>query len=385
MRIAILTSGILPVPAVQGGAVENLIDFYLEYNDRHRLHDITVYSVWHPDVGKQQATKSDVNHYKYINVSGWLAKIQKKIYQKNHGQEYYHYSIEFFLHQALKDIQREQYDVIILENRPGYALKLQNIANVKLVYHLHNDILNNEVPQFQPIYDGADRIITVSDYIRTRVKTICQHDTKTITVLNGINLDSYISSPHHLKETNKSFSIVFSGRLIPEKGILPLILAMQKLKNYPNISLVIIGSSSLGNNKGQTPFLQQLHQSAHNLNNIHFTGYIDYVEMAHYLQEADVAVLPSTWEEPFGLTCAEALAAGLPIITTRRGGIPEVVDDTCAILLEFDDYFVDHLADAILDLYEHPEKRKQMAKASLERAKLFDKETYARNFFNALV
>lgn len=39
MKIAILTSGILPVPAVQGGAVENLIDFYLEYNDRHQIHE----------------------------------------------------------------------------------------------------------------------------------------------------------------------------------------------------------------------------------------------------------------------------------------------------------------------------------------------------------
>ncbi len=42
MKIAVLTSGILPVPAVQGGAVENLVDFYMEYNDIHRLHDITV-------------------------------------------------------------------------------------------------------------------------------------------------------------------------------------------------------------------------------------------------------------------------------------------------------------------------------------------------------
>jgi hypothetical protein len=49
MKIAILTSGILPVPAVQGGAVENLIDFSLEYNDRYRLHDITIYSIWHPN------------------------------------------------------------------------------------------------------------------------------------------------------------------------------------------------------------------------------------------------------------------------------------------------------------------------------------------------
>ena len=38
----------MPVPAVQGGAVETLIDHYLEYNDLHKLHDITVYSVFHP-------------------------------------------------------------------------------------------------------------------------------------------------------------------------------------------------------------------------------------------------------------------------------------------------------------------------------------------------
>ena len=65
MRIAILTSGILPVPAVQGGAVENLIDFYLDYNDKNKLHDITIYSVWHPDVERHPALKSDSNHYIY--------------------------------------------------------------------------------------------------------------------------------------------------------------------------------------------------------------------------------------------------------------------------------------------------------------------------------
>ena len=66
MRIAILTSGILPIPAVQGGAVENLIDFYLEYNNQLQLYDITVYSVWHPDVKKHSALISKVNHYKSL-------------------------------------------------------------------------------------------------------------------------------------------------------------------------------------------------------------------------------------------------------------------------------------------------------------------------------
>jgi glycosyltransferase involved in cell wall biosynthesis len=97
---------------------------------------------------------------------------------------------------------------------------------------------------------------------------------------------------------------------------------------------------------------------------------------------ADIAVIPSMWEEPFGLTVVEAMAAGLPLITTRSGGIPEICEGV-ATIVERDD-IVNNLAQAILDLYEHPEKRKQMAAASLERAKLFDKETYAKNFFEAL-
>ena len=69
MKIAIITSGILPVPAVQGGAVENLIDFYLEYNDIHKLHDITIYSCKHPGTKKHPALKSKVNHYIYIDTN----------------------------------------------------------------------------------------------------------------------------------------------------------------------------------------------------------------------------------------------------------------------------------------------------------------------------
>ena len=106
--------------------------------------------------------------------------------------------------------------------------------------------------------------------------------------------------------------------------------------------------------------------------------------MPDYLSIADVSVIPSIWDDPFPTTVLEAQAMGLPIITTRRGGIPEEVTEDNAILLNTDENFVDNLAAAILDLYQHPEKRKRMSAASLERSKLFDKETYAKNFFAAL-
>ena len=113
-----------------------------------------------------------------------------------------------------------------------------------------------------------------------------------------------------------------------------------------------------------------------------FTGFINYDQVPSYLKMADIAVVPSMWEEPFGLTVVEAMASGLPLITTRSGGIPEICEGVATIVDR--ENIVENLANAILDLYKHPEKRAAMAKASLERSKLFDKETYAKNFFAAL-
>ena len=101
MRIAILTSGILPVPAVQGGAVENFLDFFLEYNNKHQLHDITVYSVYHPTVMHHHSLQSEVNHYHFINVSSFFAKIKRHLYGYFHKDTHHHFSIEYFEIQPL--------------------------------------------------------------------------------------------------------------------------------------------------------------------------------------------------------------------------------------------------------------------------------------------
>ena len=389
MKIAILTSGILPVPAIQGGAVENLIDFYLEYNHQHRLHDITVYSVWHPAVETHSALQSAVNHYIYIKVNGWWEKVKKTLYKRTHKREYYHYTIEYYLHEAIKEIKRQQYDIILIENRPGYAIKLKEITNAKLVYHLHNEKLDTKVPHYQEIYDAAWRILTVSNYIKSRVQTINSKDTKTLIIYNGIDLKAFSQGTPINKDSiglsNDDFLLAFSGRVNREKGIMELIEAMNQLASYPKIKLLVIGSSFYGNADNENDFARLLKQKAEpSKDRIIFTGFIPYSDMPNYLSMADIAVIPSVWDDPFPTTVLEAQAMGLPIITTRRGGIPEEVTENNAILLPTDEHFVENLANAIIDLYEHPEKRKQMAAASLERSKLFDKETYAKNFFGAL-
>ena len=388
MKIAILTSGVLPVPAVQGGAVENLIDFCLEYNDKYSLHDIVVFSINHPNIKGHPALRSKANTYHFVDTTSTLAKIRKRIYKNLHpDHDYYHYSVEYFLSEAIKVIQRQQFDIILIENRPGYVLRLKDITSAKLVIHQENDYLNINTRNCKEIYDNANCIINTSDYITKQVKTINPNDSKSITVLNGICTADFINarpySRHKYGFSNNDFIIVYSGRLTEEKGILQVIRAIKQIQTIPNIKLMIIGASAYGKDKRTTPFVKLLEEESSPIKDkVVFTGFVNYHQVPSYLKLADIAIVPSMWEEPFGLTVVEAMAAGVPLITTRSGGIPEICEGIATILDR--DNIVDNLTAATLDLFEHPEKRKAMSQAGLERAKLFDKETYAKNFFRAL-
>ena len=389
MKIAILTSGILPVPAVQGGAVENLIDFYLAYNNQHKLHDITIYSVNHPDTQHHPALQSDVNHYHYIDTSSIFAKIRRVLYSKFHKDEYYNYFIEFYFEQAFKHLKKQSYDYIILENRPGYAYKLSQRISSKLILHLHNDLLNQNSKLHNEIFNNLHKVLTVSDYIKSRVCSIKETD-KVRTLHNGIDLKRFSpQTESHIKRediglSENDFVLVFSGRINKDKGIAELIEAILLL-DKKQIKLLVLGSTFFGNSTNDDAFSMKLKAKAQPLKErIIFTGFIPYSNMPDYLRLADIAVIPSVWDDPFPTTVLEAQAMKLPIITTRRGGIPEEVTEDNACIIDTDDHFVDDLASAILDLYDHPEKRKQMSLASFERSKLFDKEIYAKNFFAAL-
>ena len=387
MKIAIITSGIRPVPAIQGGAVENLIDFYLEYNEQHHLHDITIYSIGLSNINSHQALGSEHNHYHYIELNSFYAKIKKWLYFKRFGYEYYHHNIEFFIEQATRHIIKSDFDCILVENRPGIILKLRERISKPCILHLHNDFLNSTTKKASEIFNGYDRIIGVSDYITKRANNIIPNSRKCQTIYNAIDCKLfYDSTPISKRELGifpNSFVIVYSGRLTEEKGVLQLIHALKELDYIHNIRLLVLGGGSYGDDLQQTTFTQRLKKESISLHEkVKFTGYIDYDKIPAYLKTADIAVVPSMWDEPFGLTVVEAMAAGLPLITTRSGGIPEICEGVATIVER--DNIVDNLANAILDLYQHPEKREAMAKASLERSKFFDKETYAKKFFAAI-
>lgn len=384
MKIAVLTSGILPVPAVLGGAVENLIDYYLEYNNQHQLHDITVYSIAPPRSASIVNTPN--THYHYIDTTSWWGRLKRHLYVRTHKVGYYNAYIEYFFHQALKDIAKKEYDVIILENRPGYANPVSKVSKAKIIIHLHNDLLNKDSKDAKEICKVCHKVITVSNYIKGRVETIGA-DIPIETVYNGIDLERFYQATPIDRKTlgfkEDDFIVVYSGRINPEKGVKELIQAFAKLHDYPNIKLLIIGGSFFGNNQNNDSFIIELQKESKKVtNSINFTGFIPYEQIPSYLAMADAAVIPSMWEDPFPTTVLEAMASGLPIIATNSGGIPEACS-SCAIIIDKEKDVINELVNSICLLYKDSKTRNKLKGSCLCLSKIYNKNNYAINFYQS--
>ena len=96
---------------------------------------------------------------------------------------------------------------------------------------------------------------------------------------------------------------------------------------------------------------------------------------------ADLAALPSMWEEPAGLTILEALASGLPVITTNAGGIPEFMKKEYGFMLDRDEYLIDNIAEKIEviaeDLLAWKKKGEKAAQYIVDN---YSEEKYFDNF-----
>ena len=106
--------------------------------------------------------------------------------------------------------------------------------------------------------------------------------------------------------------------------------------------------------------------------NVTFTGYLNDTDLLPLYQTASVFVLPS-FEEGFGMVVSEAMAAGTPPVASRISGVKQQInDEQTGILVEPGNSGA--LAEALLDLLAHPEKRRTMGERSQERAEQFSWE-----------
>ena len=232
----------------------------------------------------------------------------------------------------LKDKDDKQ--IIEIHNRPYLVNHIYNtIRKFPICLFLHNDpktMNGSKSPiERQSILDKCAAVFCVSEYVKIQfLKGLIKDKEKVFVLHNGVRR---ILKKFPLKKKE----ILFVGRLVPEKGVDIYLDAIEPLiPNFPDWNFGLIGSSNLGSKINKSKYAQNIINKFKKFGpQANFYGFKDYSFTQEKMRDASIIVIPSLWQEPFGLVAAEAMSNGIAIIASNVGGIPEIVKDN-GILIE---------------------------------------------------
>jgi len=232
-----------------------------------------------------------------------------------------HYNIPYSDYSALRYAKKKNIPFVVTYHNDAPesgGLFIRNWANKTYSRTLLKRVLN-----------GADTIIATSNSYINESMFLGDYRDKIKVIPNGINLKEF-ENPLSSVECRSKLGlpmdkkiILFFGNIVSYKGPHILLKSIKLLKNQINDFIVVFA--------GRGGMQEELVKMAEKLGieeNIRFTGYVDDALKPLYFKSADIFCLPSiTIAEAFGIVNLEAMASGIPIVSTRLGGIPDVVED----------------------------------------------------------
>lgn len=246
------------------------------------------------------------------------------------------------------------------------GLWLKKIFHKKLITSTHAvyeiDKNSSTAKRIQKILDESDKILTLSDASFNELVSFGLEKEKLDRFKYWIDLDTFcpLDKARIRKELNiqDRFTVLFVGRLLKKKGIRVFI---EVAKLLPQVQFVVIGVG---------PEEEFINSQLHSTQNLIFLGAVPNIELSRYYNIADVFCIPSLYEEGFGRVVMEAVACGLPVVGSNKGGIKEALDESVSILVE---PTVDNIAREIESLY----KNEKLFLAKKENCRLYAEKNFS--------
>ncbi|MEX1031290.1 MAG: glycosyltransferase family 4 protein [Paenibacillaceae bacterium] len=314
MKILVIAPEQLPVPAIVGGSVETCIDQVFR-RLAARGHRITIISRAHPRL--PQTGRSSGGKIHHIRIS---AKSKAR-----------------YISQAMRATHSQAYDFIQVENRPTFIQPVRKrFPRTPMILSLHSLTFMSRLSRHRgnQVLRLVNGVTTVGHFVTSTMKRrFPAYKHKFFTSHQGVNTTLF--RPRSLAERARlrrqwsvsgTTNILFVGRTVPTKGLHTLVKATGRIpKTRKPLRLIVAGSSWPGK-QYQSPYIRTIKHLAKELHiRLTFTGYIPPARIHHIYQLADIFVCPTKYREGFGLVNVEAMASGIPVIASRRGGIPEII------------------------------------------------------------
>lgn len=228
----------------------------------------------------------------------------------------------------------------------------------------------------------VDRVVGCCGWIKKMVESFYPYEVEVI--YSATNTRQFLPFWERLEErkrmranyeVNKDFCILFVGRITPEKGVHLLLEALCFIPKalLKRLKVFVVGGVWYGIPTSTNYSREVKKFSEENFKNVKFLGFINRSSLPYFYSMADLVVSPSL-EDAFCTTNLEAMATGIPVLTTKVGGIPEVVGDA-GVYVEPNP---EELAKKMVELMDAPLLRKELGKKGRERAEtLFDWQVIA--------
>lgn len=393
--VAILNGLINPIPPIKGGGPQIVIWNTCQFL-ANACFDWRVLTLYDPELGDSTAENERIIQVKINKFERFILRIIKhfpdRIVKGFFGvirQD--HLGLNLAMISALRKVKP---DLIVVHE--SYSLtylchQFYPRTHVVLYYHsckLHQDLTE---PRWKRLLKSASSgIVTIcQEAINLASKTFREMPKKSWTILNAVSPDLYLFSGDKDKLRQK-FSLpvdskifIYSGRIHPQKGLELLIDKVNQVSTQTDDSIVllILGSAKTDED-GSMAFEQKLKQQVKSSPaQIRFLGFVPNEQLAEYYALSDYGVLPTKLLEGNSLFLMECLTFGLPVIATRKGGIPEVVREGKDGVLLDEDKLEAELAPTLLKFIEEHElwesRRSEIAKSAAER---FSYERVAHEF-----
>jgi len=209
------------------------------------------------------------------------------------------------------------------------------------------------------LYDGSiDHYLAPSTAIKRALLLLGVKESRITVAYPPITALSRSSALAANKPRPLSGPVLFVGRLERYKGVETLIAAMES-KRLAKTELRIVGTG---------PDETRLRKLAKGLTNVTFVGFTSGAALWKEYAGARVSVVPSLWYEPFGLVALEAMARGVPVIVSNRGGLPEIVEDGVSGLI-YKAAEAGDLAAKLWQVINSPNLAKTLSTGAKKRAK----------------
>ena len=236
-----------------------------------------------------------------------------------------------------------------------HKLEIENSANWK--EKLSSMRWHNFLPMQKRVAPKLNKIICVSGPSKEDiVKEFLVDDKKIEVILNGIDINKFVPGSKDLIQVNRIITTASAD--IPLKGLKYLVLALPEiLRSFPKTTLIVIGKSP--SNSEVSNIIDKL-----NLNNIiSFRSGISEDEIVDLYHSSEIAVIPSLYEG-FGFGAGEAMACGVPLISTHSGGLKEVVGESAVEIIP---YSAEEIEKAVINLFNNREKMKELSEKGRQR------------------